>query len=99
MAKSTFCRKCSEYFAITPAVLARAAAPVALKAPPVARKTPADVWASAPVTREPARTGPSPAASQTVPAAGGGLRDRLGGLLGSKPKTRNARCFECTSWA
>ncbi len=97
MAKSTFCRKCSDYFAITPAVLAGLAAPVAPKAPPAAPKVVADVWAPAPPAREPARTGAYPAASQPAPVAGG-LRDKLGGLLGGKPKTRTAHCFECTAW-
>ncbi len=88
MAKSTFCRKCSEYFAITPAVLASAPAAVTPPAPVVARPS-----ASAP--REPAQ----PVASAPVaPAAGGGLREMFGGLLNSKPKTRVAHCFECSSW-
>ena len=96
MAKSTFCRKCSEYFAITPAVLAGASIPAGPAIRPPSPKPAVDVWTPVPATREPARTGgfaPPPA-----PAAAGGFREKLGGLLGGKPKTRTAHCFECTSW-
>ena len=100
MAKSTFCRKCSEYFAITPAILAGAASVVAPAAPAAPLpKAAVDVWAPAPTTREPARTGAfrPPNAPAPAPAAAG-IREKIGGLLGSKPKTRTAHCFECTSW-
>ncbi len=99
MAKSTFCRKCSEYFAITPAILGGAApAPAAPPPSPKTQATPS--WAPVSDSREPARTGsfvPTPA-SPPAPAAAGGFREKLGGLLGGKPKTRTAHCFECTSW-
>ncbi len=101
MAKSTFCRKCSEYFAITPAVLAGAAAAPAETPPPSLPRTYASTtWTPAPDTREPARIGSfAPASSSPpAPAAAGGFREKLGGLLGGKPKTRTAHCFECTSW-
>ena len=101
MAKSTFCRKCSEYFAITPAVLAGApVVPAIPKASPATPKPPTDVWAPAPaVAREPARTGAYVPANPPASApAAGGLREKLGGFLASKPKTRTAHCFECTSW-
>ncbi len=96
MAKSTFCRKCSEYFAITPELLAgMATREVPAPAPPV-RKTPVDVWAPAPASREPARTvGHTPLTPPTP--APGGVMDKWGGLFGSKPKTRSAQCFECAS--
>ena len=95
MAKSTFCRKCSEYFAITPAILSGAAAPAA-----PAIKPPVDAWTPVPTVREPRRTEafvPVPAPTQPA-AAGSGFREKLGELLGGRPKTRIARCFECTSW-
>lgn len=99
MAKSTFCRKCSDYFAITPAVLAGTV--VAPANPPPSPRTQASAtWTPAPDTREPARTGSySPVSSlPPAPVAAGGFREKFSGLLGSKPKTRTAHCFECTSW-
>ena len=97
MAKSTFCRKCSEYFAITPSVLASGAAAPAF-VPPSAR--PAGKVAFAPAAPAPERpaTGPDKAPPQTPAAPTGSGGGWLGGLLSSKPKTRNAHCFECTSW-
>lgn len=98
LAKSTFCRKCSEYFAITPAILAGAAAvPVASPTPPKTQVS--SSWTPAPETREPARTGGfAPGHPPSSAPAAGSLREKLGGLLGTKPKTRKAHCFECTSW-
>ncbi len=97
MAKSTFCRKCSEYFAITPAVVAGAAA-VAAFVPPSARSAGKVAYApSAPAAeRPPASSDKAPPQTPTVPTGNGG--GWLGGLLSSKPKTRIAHCFECTSW-
>ena len=97
MAKSTFCRKCSEYFAITPSVLAdRAATPTFVL--PGARPAGKVAFApSAPAAERPsANPDKTPPQTPAVPASSGG--GWLGGLLSSKPKTRTAHCFECTSW-
>ena len=75
LAKSTFCRSCSQYFAITPANLAGAEPPPA----------------------PPARPAPGAAAPGPGEAEAGGLLSKFEGLLGSKPKHRTARCFECNS--
>lgn len=94
MAKSTFCRKCSEYFAITPAVLAGTA--TASAAPSSFKSQPGASFSPAPVPPEPVR--PANAGSLSGAAPAGGLREKLGGFLSSKPKTRTAHCFECSSW-
>ena len=104
LAKSTFCRKCSEYFAITPATLGGASTG-SLKSPP----TPlANTW-----SRPGAAT---PAAAPTPPAAfsgrkglpvppppkpdesGAGLREKIEGIFVGKPKVQVAQCFECSGW-
>ena len=100
MAKSTFCRKCSEYFAITASVVAGGASAPAF-VPPAVR--PAGKVAFAPsapsANHTPARAStPSAGAPPSAPVVAGGLREMFGGLLNSKPKTRTAHCFECTSW-
>ena len=66
MAKSTFCRRCSEYFAVSAATLAGA------KAPPPKPKV------LAPSAVHAAEQAPAPA----EPAAGFGLKDRFEHLLG-----------------
>lgn len=79
-AKSTFCRRCSEHFAISASTLAGAKSPPspALKPrPKVAAETPSP-------------SSPAPA----EPSGGMGLMDRFEQLLG-KPKHRVVRCFEC----
>ena len=81
LAKSTFCRRCSQYFAITPASLAGATLPQAAKIADKAR--PAYLSTA---KREPAE----------APAAGG-FKFRLGELINTKPKQRVAQCFECHS--
>lgn len=80
LAKSTFCRRCSQYFAISAAALQGAASPEPAR--PVEKPRPA--FFSAP-TKE-----ATPAALST-----GGLKQRFGDLLSNKPKQRVARCFEC----
>ncbi len=83
-AKSTFCRRCSQYFAIT------ANAVVGPNTPPV--NIPAvkpRLGFPSPVPSEP-----------TVPvgfAEGGGFKQKIESFLASKPRQRTARCFECIS--
>ena len=90
MAKSTFCRKCSEYFAITPAVLAGAGVQRPVAVSPAPASIPLETLRT---------TSAAPAAPPTAEAStNGGLREIFGGLLGGRPKTRTAHCFECTSW-
>lgn len=86
MAKSTFCRRCSEYFAISAATLAGAKAPFA--AAPLKPKVLAP---QSSVAEHAALPSPPP---QAEPTGGLGLRDRFEHLLG-KPKNRMVRCFEC----
>lgn len=89
MAKSTFCRRCSQYFAVTASSLAGAAPPpAAVSLPP--RPT---LGASAP-TRA---VVPAASASASTPAPASGLRAKFEELIGSKPKSRAAQCFECSS--
>ncbi len=89
MAKSTFCRRCSQYFAITPSNLA-GAAPAAVAASPTVRTLPS--------TGSPTRSGSDlPTTNTSTPAPASGLMARFEGLLSSKPKSRLAQCFECNS--
>ena len=83
-AKSTFCRRCSQYFAITPASQG-------LVAPPPAK--PADKPRLAYLSNA---TREQPAETPAV-AAAGGFKFRLGDLISNKPKQRVAQCFECNS--
>ena len=104
LAKSTFCRKCSEYFAITPATLGEAPAGP-LKAVPAPL---ANTW-SRPSTPTPAAA-PNPVAafsarkSQPVPPppkpdeSGAGLRGKIEGIFAGKPKVQVAQCFDCNGW-
>ena len=91
LAKSTFCRRCSQYFAITSASLASAPLP-----PPVVKPAvrPPSVAFSSPPPPPPAAPGPSAAGGG---AAAGGFRAKFEEMLGGKPKQRTARCFECNS--
>ena len=99
MAKSTFCRKCSEYFAITPSVVAGGAKEASSFVPPSARPAGKVAFPPSVPPAERAPTRPAGASTQTpATPTGGGLREMLGGFLASKPKTRTAHCFECTSW-
>ncbi len=88
MAKSTFCRRCSQYFAITPSNLAGAPPPAA--ASPTVRTLPGTASPARPVSE------PS-AASASTPAPASGLMAKFEGLLSTKPKSRVAQCFECSS--
>ena len=81
-AKSTFCRRCSQYFAISPALVGGGAS----DANRTGDKPRAGAFSG--LVRE--------AASGVTPAAGG-LKHRFGDLLGTKPKQRVAQCFECLS--
>ena len=85
-AKSTFCRRCSQYFAITSAAIVGPDTP------------PATVPAAKPrlgfptVSSEP--TGPF---TSTGPGDSGGFKQKMESFLGNKPRQRTARCFECSS--
>ena len=80
-AKSTFCRRCSQYFAITPASLGQTAS----AAPVRTADKPRPAYLSG-ATRE-----------QPAEAPGAGFKFRLGDLISNKPKQRVAQCFECHS--
>ena len=86
LAKSTFCRRCSQYFAVTPATMA------------------GNAGAGAPKTVEKPKPGffpvPTVRTSSVEPrleAASGGIKQRLGEIMGTRPKQRVAQCFECNS--
>ena len=81
LAKSTFCRRCSQYFAITPALLGQAKGGEPVKSSDKPR--PAYLSNAA---REPLEA-----------SAAGGFKFRLGELISNKPKQRVAQCFECNS--
>ncbi len=89
LVKSTFCRKCSEYFAISPSTLA-GGPPVPVPAP---IKTKRRVAA---VEEEPAPLAVLPVAAPE-PHAGVGLLHKIDGLFSGRPKHRIAQCFECNS--
>ena len=88
LVKSTFCRSCSEYFAISASTLA--GAPPAPPPPTIRTKRRA---AAAEADTDP----PPPAAAVEEVHAGTGLLHRIDGLFSSKPKHRIAQCFECSS--
>ena len=104
LAKSTFCRRCSEYFALTSATSADAPAGAA-KQPPASLP---NSWsrASAPVSaafREPQGTSRVEKAPPTPPPvktdeSGTGLFGKIEGIFASKPKVQVAHCFECSAW-
>ena len=86
-AKSTFCRRCSQYFGITATAV-------------VGPNTPA---ASVPVAKprlgyapgSPAEASGAPLSGQ--PAGSSGFKQKIESFLASKPRQRTARCFECSS--
>jgi cytoskeletal protein CcmA (bactofilin family) len=90
LVKSTFCRSCSEYFAISPSTLA-GAPPVP---PPVPIKTkrrrPGDAY-------EPESSPPPAAAAVPETHAGTGLLHKIDEIFTHKPKHRVVQCFECNS--
>ena len=104
LAKSTFCRKCSEYFAITPATLGEAPAGP-LKAPsaplantwsrPSAPVPAADAGRAAVFSGRKAQPAPPP---PKIDESAAGLRGKIEGILAGKPKVRVAHCFECSGW-
>ena len=87
-AKSTFCRRCSQYFGITAIAPAGANPPPSIASPAVR-----------PRLGFPSFSPPEPSGS----TAGGGLADsggfkqKIESFLGNKPRQRTARCFECSS--
>ena len=87
LAKSTFCRRCSQYFAVTAASLASAPRPAPAPGPAI-RPSPGSVVPARAATD-------APAAGPGGPA--GGFRAKFEELIGSKPKHRTARCFECNA--
>lgn len=86
LAKSTFCRRCSQYFAVTPATMGGSGGAEPAKTAEKARPG----FLSAPATRP---TSPEP----RVEPASGSIKQRLGELMGTRPKQRVAQCFECNS--
>ncbi len=81
LAKSTFCRRCSQYFAITHGARVGGSSPEPAKA----AEQPRPVYLASASRELPERTDAS------------GFKQRLGELIGSKPKQRIAACFECAS--
>ena len=104
MAKSTFCRRCSEYFAITPVTLADAPVGAAKERP----APPSNSWAraSAPIAEAPSPEGATSRVGKAPPApppvkteeSGAGLFGKIEGIFASKPKVQVAHCFECSGW-
>ncbi len=87
-AKSTYCRRCSQYFAITATAIVNPNAPVAA-VPSVAAK---------PRLGFPSLSTTEPSGSAgTSDSAGGGFKQKIESFLASKPRQRTARCFECSS--
>ena len=83
-AKSTFCRRCSQYFAITATAL------VSANPPPAAK--PRLGYAAGPASE------PATAASAAAgPMDGSGFKQKIESFLSSKPRQRTAHCFECSS--
>lgn len=91
LAKSTFCRKCSEYFAITPATLASAA-----KSAQGLRQEAKPRYGASSAVRDAASAVPSRQTSSTGEPPASGLLQKFEGLFG-KPKTRTVDCFNCSS--
>ena len=85
LAKSTFCRTCSQYFSIGPATLASA------RRASVAENRPR--YGAGSSDREPLNEAPR---AEDKTSAAGGLLQKLDGFFG-KPRTRTAECFECSS--
>ena len=83
-AKSTFCRRCSQYFAIT------ANAVVGPNTPP------ATIPVSKPRLGFPSATPGEPVVPAGL-AESGGFKQKIESFLASKPRQRTARCFECSS--
>ncbi len=83
-AKSTFCRRCSQYFAITANAVVGPNTPPAV--PSVAK----------PRLGFPSTSPAEPTASAGL-AESGGFKQKIESFLSSKPRQRTARCFECSS--
>ena len=84
-AKSTYCRRCSQYFGVT------AASVVGANTPPVSAIKPRPGFATISRTE-------STVPGATADAAGGsGFKQKIESFLGSKPRQRTASCFECSS--
>ena len=103
LAKSTFCRRCSEYFAITPSTLGEAPSGSAKAAPAPAVNSwsrPSAPGADIPpaVTGFSGRKSPQPASPPKAEESGAGLLGKIEGIFASKPKVQVARCFECSGW-
>ncbi len=88
LVKSTFCRSCSEYFAISAQTLAGA--------PPVPAPAPIKTQRRAVETSEPVSP-PPPAAVVHETHAGTGLLHKIEGIFTGRPDHRTVQCFECNS--
>ena len=83
-AKSTYCRRCSQYFGITAtSIVGATGAPVSVPGKPRPGFPPV------------APRGEGTASAETP--GGSGFKQKIESLLGSKPRQRTARCFECNS--
>ena len=89
-AKSTYCRRCSQYFAITATSIVGANTPPApVGAGSALKPRPGFATLSRPET--------APAGASAEPVGAGGFKQKIESFLGSKPRQRTARCFECSS--
>ena len=113
LAKSTFCRRCSEYFSISASTMADAPPAGASASKPSApantwsraASRPADTVAASPstspfgATKHPLAAKSPVAPPPAKPAeAAPGLLGKIEGLFGNKPKIQIAHCFECSGW-
>ncbi len=90
-AKSTYCRRCSQYFGIT------AASAVSANTSPAGSTPPASTAKLRPGFPTISRIEP-PVPGVTAEAAGGSVfKQKIESFLGNKPRQRTARCFECSS--
>ncbi len=90
LVKSTFCRSCSEYFAISPSTLAGAPPAPAPPTIKTKRRLGDDAY-------EPEPSPPPPAAAVHEAHAGSGLLHRIDEIFTGKPKHRIVQCFECSA--
>jgi cytoskeletal protein CcmA (bactofilin family) len=89
LVKSTFCRSCSEYFAISALTLAGAPpvpAPIPIK---TKRRRAGDGYEQ--------DSSPPPAAAVPEPHASTGLLHKIDEIFTHRPKHRVVQCFECNS--
>ena len=95
LVKSTFCRRCSEYFAITPSSIADA--PPEKPEANMIKASAVGSWARAKASADKPAPPPAPVPAAPKAEAPAGVLGRFEGLFANKPKTRVVRCFECSA--